>query len=154
MRSRFLTGVTMMAVLAGGLAPAPLTIAYAKPGTSQQGFCRNADPLPRLDTEAQAPSPRVNSGIKTKGEKRMRAGAAREDSAVVEELSPVYAPEPPMPPPPPPPPPPPMAPPPPSYEPPPVGSTSEVVVTGSARAATDAGSSKVAAPPGPGSSSD
>ncbi len=154
MRSRFLTGATMMAVVAGGLAPAPLTIAYAKPGTSQLGFCRNADPLPRLDNEAPAPKPQVNVSTKTKGGERVskRSGAVREEAISVDAAAPIYAPEPPMPPPPPPPPP--MAPPPPSYEPPPVGSTSEVVVTGSARAASDAGSSRIAAPPVPGSSSD
>lgn len=53
MRSRILVGTTMMAMLMGGVAPAPFTVAFAKPAMGQQGFCRTADPLPRLDSEQQ-----------------------------------------------------------------------------------------------------
>ena len=114
MRSRFLTGVTMIAVLAGGLAPAPLTIAYAKPGAPQQGFCRNADPLPRLDAEVQPPRPQQTGVPKTKGGKRERDDKSSAD----------YAP---------------MAPPPPSYD----SAAADVVVTGSARSGSSAAVSAV-----------
>ena len=53
MRSRLLTGVTMFAVLASGPAPLPLAIANARTIDPQQGFCRNAGPLPRLDPEVR-----------------------------------------------------------------------------------------------------
>src|SRR5690606_17073120 len=52
MKSRFLTGVTAAAILAAVPAPMPLT-QTASAAPQQQGFCRNADPLPRLDPEPQ-----------------------------------------------------------------------------------------------------
>ena len=109
MRSRLLTSVTMVAVLASAPGPMPFATAQARP-VAGQGFCRTADPLPRLDPEVQ-PQQQSNHSVKTK---RDRAdGMASE----------------PMPPPPPPPPPPPlMAPPAPSYV--DAGEASDVVVTG------------------------
>lgn len=50
MRSRLLTGVTMFALLASAPAPIPFAMAHAR--FSDQGFCRNAAPLPQLDPEA------------------------------------------------------------------------------------------------------
>ncbi|SKB56049.1 VWA domain-containing protein [Sphingopyxis flava] len=52
MRSRFLTGVMMAALVAAVPAPlAPFT-AKAQPAGQREGFCRTADPLPRLGPEA------------------------------------------------------------------------------------------------------
>ncbi len=145
MRSRFLTGVTMFAVLASAPAPIPLAMAQART-TPGQGFCRTADPLPRLDPEVQPHQQQTSGGVKTKG------GSKRDrDLAMTAE---------PVPPPPPPP------PPPPSYV---DGSeASEVIVTGSrvsapalestssitTISADDAGAERSAAPPVPGSSMD
>ena len=112
MRSRFLTSVTMVAVLVSAPAPLPLAMAQARPAPDQ-GFCRNAAPLPALGPEVRPPQ-QANGGFKTHG-------AGKEDRGVT---MPVEA----APPPPPPPPPPPlMAPPPPSYD----GDAAEVAVTGS-----------------------
>ncbi len=110
MRSRLMTSVTMVAVLASAPGPMPFGVAQAR-SVADQGLCRNAGPLPRLDPEVQPQSQQTNSAMKTTGTaKRDRDG----DTA--SEL------------PPPPPPPPPMAPPPPAY----VGDdgADEVVVTG------------------------
>lgn len=100
MRSRFLTGVTMVAMLVS--VPWPLTVANARTVAKGQGFCRNAAPLPTLAPEtAQRPQ-----------QGRGEASADRRDS---ERLPPALAkPSPtllPPPPPPAPPPPPVMAPP-------------------------------------------
>ena len=114
MRNRLLTSATMVALLAS--APAPIPLAMAHSGTApDQGFCRNAAPLPQLDTELR-PQPQQSGGsIKT-------IGSSKSDR---EEVMAVEAP----PPPPPPAPPPPMAPPAPSYS--SADDASEVVVTGS-----------------------
>ena len=78
MRSRLLTGVTMFAVLASGPAPLPLAIANARTIDPQQGFCRNAGPLPRLDPEVR-PQPQQNDGpYKTRGGRDR--GPRRDDS--------------------------------------------------------------------------
>ena len=98
MRSRFLTGVTMFAVLGSGPAPLPVAMAYAMAPSVPQGFCRNADPLPRLDPEVQ-PRPQQSPGAAKTG-----GGIARDRDSAMEA---------PYPPPPPPPPPPPAPPPPP-----------------------------------------
>jgi hypothetical protein len=80
----------------------------------QQGFCRNAAPLPQLAPEARPQPQQTNGGLKTTG------GSRRDrDEAMAMEAAP----------PPPPPPPPPMAPPPPSYS--GTDDASDVVVTGS-----------------------
>lgn len=145
MRSRFLTGTTMLAMLATGPAPTPLSIASAR--TPAQSFCRNADPLPRLDAEQQVRQ-QQNSGYAKGASKRDRSGALRADMAV-------EAPPPPMAPPPPPPPP--APPPPPSYEPsssvdavstPTVGERAGILESRSESYAP------AAAPPVPGSSTD
>ncbi len=148
MRSKFLTGVTIAAILVG--APAPLPVAMASvPPAKQQGFCRTADPLPQLDPEVRPQQHQTSGGRKSAG-KRPRAEEAR-------DMPMTASPEAPMPPPPPAPPPPPP-PPAPVYDapadaavvtgarvdgspaaPPPVGSASE---------------SRAVAPPVPGSSSD
>ncbi len=97
MRSRLTTSVTMFAILASAPAPIPLAMARSVPA-SDQGFCRNAGPLPQLDPEVQS-RPQTNGSIKTRG------GSKRDrDSVMAVEAAP-----------PPPPPPPPMAPSPPSY---------------------------------------
>ena len=100
MRSRFLTGVTMVAILAS--VPSPLTVANARTVAKGQGFCRNAAPLPMLAPEtAQRP--------------QQGRGEASADMRESERLPPALAkPSPtllPPPPPPAPPPPPVMAPP-------------------------------------------
>lgn len=122
MRSRLLTSVTMFAVLASGPAPLPLAIANARTIDPQQGFCRNAGPLPRLDPEVR-PQPQQNDGAyKTRG------GRDRADDMA--EAMPM----PEAPPPPPPPPPPLMAPLSPMAD----GAAREMVVTGSAAASASA----------------
>ncbi|WP_312846599.1 vWA domain-containing protein [Sphingopyxis sp. PET50] len=138
MRKRFLTGTTMLAVLASGLAPTAQTIAFAKPGAPQQGFCRNAAPLPRLDAEVPNQQA-VQSGKPRKASR----GAASRDGAMAPPV-PVFAPEPVMAAPPPPPP---MAPPP-SYE-----SSADAASSAEMSAGASGGEAKVA-PPVPGSSSD
>ncbi|NIJ36667.1 hypothetical protein FHR22_001316 [Sphingopyxis panaciterrae] len=149
MRSRYLTGATMLAVLASAPAPLPIAAAYAKPAGGQQGFCRTADPLPRLDPEVQ-PQQQSNGDLKTSG---TRADRERSDEAI-----------PPPPPPPPPPPTPTPSAPPPSY----AGdddsaSVSEVIVSatrvGGSKAGSSASSGKSErsaepASPVPGSSAD
>ncbi|HJS12930.1 vWA domain-containing protein [Sphingopyxis sp.] len=146
MRSRFLTGTTMIAVLATGLAPTPLTIAAAR--TPAQGFCRNADPLPRLDAEQQVRQ-QQNGGYAKPATKRER-DERRADMAV-EAIPAPMAPPPPAPLPPPP-------PPAPVYE--SESGSDAVVVTGS-RVEGGLAASKsadyapaAASPPVPGSSSD
>ncbi|MFZ5725470.1 MAG: vWA domain-containing protein [Pseudomonadota bacterium] len=120
MRSRFLTSVTLVAVLAS--APAPIPPAVAQPTTERgQAYCRNAAPLPQLDPEA-TPNRQSETGHKTEG----RSGRDGDPMAIAEPVPP--------PPPPPPPPPAPTAPPP-SYE--SAGSAPDVVVTGS-RVSADA----------------
>ena len=150
MKSKFLTSATLFAVLATGAGPVPVAAIQARevPG---QGFCRTADPLPRLDPEVQ-PQQQSNGIVKTKG------GSKRDrETSMASE---------PMPPPPPPPPPPPIAPPAPSYV--DAGEVSEVVVTGSrisspalespspvtAIGADELSAERSAAPPVPGSSAD
>lgn len=87
MRSRLLTSATMFAMLASAPAPMPIAAAYARVPDWQGGFCRNADPLPRLDPETTPRPQQTNGGGKASG-KDYRTG--------------VIAPEPPMAPPPPP----------------------------------------------------
>lgn len=125
MRSRFLTSVTMVAVLVSAPAPIPFAKAQSR-FAPEQGFCRNAASLPNLGPEAR-PQQQGNDDFKTRGD----GGLAREAMPV--EAAP------------PPPPPPPMAPPPPSYS----GEVSEVVVTGSRTAdgSGDAASSEALPPP-------
>ncbi|MBJ7499539.1 MAG: VWA domain-containing protein [Sphingopyxis sp.] len=115
----------MVAVLASGPAPIPLAMAQSRPAPDQ-GFCRNAAPLPRLEPEAR-PQQQDNGGIKTRG-----------SPAESEEAMPA------------PPPPPPMAPPPPSY----AGDAAEVVVTGARADGGASKSAPAEALPTPGSSSD
>ncbi len=110
MRNRFLTGVTLTALLASGPAPLPIVAAQAAAPGWNGGFCRNAEPLPQLDPETR-PRPVPATGGK----------GGRYDS-----VAPVMA-APPPPPPPAPPPPPIMAPVA-EMAPPPAG---DVVVTGS-----------------------
>ncbi|RYD44550.1 MAG: hypothetical protein EOP63_05395, partial [Sphingomonadales bacterium] len=75
MRNRFLTGVTMVAVLASAPAPIPLAMAHSVPAPGQ-GFCRNAAPLPQLDPEVRPQPQQVNGSITTRGsEKRDREEA-------------------------------------------------------------------------------
>ncbi|HMO73248.1 MAG TPA: hypothetical protein PKC84_16700, partial [Paracoccaceae bacterium] len=52
-RSRFLTGTMMLALFATGFPSVPTTVAKTVRPAPQQSFCRNADPLPRLEAEAQ-----------------------------------------------------------------------------------------------------
>ncbi|ALC12605.1 vWA domain-containing protein [Sphingopyxis sp. 113P3] len=52
MRSRFLTGVMMAALVGVAPAPLPQVTAQAQPAGQREGFCRSADPLPRLGPEA------------------------------------------------------------------------------------------------------
>lgn len=114
MRSRFLTSVTMVAVLASAPAPVPLAMARSTPAPDQ-GFCRNAAPLPQPGPEAQPQQ--SNGSLEATGDSRRGADEAMAVEAV------------PAPPPPPPPPPPVVTPSPPSYS----GGddASEVIVTGS-----------------------
>lgn len=65
MRSRFLTSVTMVALLASAPAPIPLAIANTRSDTDQ-GFCRNAAPLPQLDPEV-GPQQQANEGDRYRG---------------------------------------------------------------------------------------
>lgn len=138
MRSRYLTGVTMFAVLASAPAPIPLAMARSMPAPDQ-GFCRNAAPLPQLDPEVRLQQQQTFGGIKTTGgSKRDREGVMTAEPA--------------------PPPPPLMAPPAPAYA---TEDASEVVVTGSSVAAPAAASSadeysaeRSAKPSVPGSSTD
>ena len=138
MRSRLLTSVTMVAVLASAPAPIPLAMAHSVP-SPDQGFCRNAAPLPQLDPEVRPQPQQASEGGR-------------------------YG----IPPPPPPPPPAPMAPPPPPPAYVDASEASEVTVTGTrispptlesaspvtAAGATDAAAERPAAPPVPGSSTD
>ena len=81
MRSRFLTSVTMVAVLAAAPAPMPLAMARSRP-SPDQGFCRNAAPLPQLDPEMQRQLQPLNGSIKTRGsEKRDREEAMAVEAA-------------------------------------------------------------------------
>ncbi len=111
MRSRLMTSVTMVAVLASAPGPTPFAMAQGR-SVAGEGFCRNADPLPRLDPEVLPRQEQANDVGKTEG------GGARDRYDAPEA---VPAPSPP-------PPPPPMAPPSPGYA--DVGDTAEVVVTG------------------------
>ena len=61
MRSRLLTSVTMMAILAS--APAPASLAQARTVAGQQGFCRNAEPLPRVEPEVQQGQGQTDYGV-------------------------------------------------------------------------------------------
>lgn len=92
MRSRLLTGVTMFAVLASAPAPLPIAAAYAKPSDGPDGFCRNAEPLPRLDPEVVPRPQQVNDEYRSTDKSR-RAKAS-------EEVEPLAPPPPPPPPPP------------------------------------------------------
>ena len=86
MRSRLLTSVTMMAILASASAPIPL--AQARTVAGKQGFCRTADPLPRLGAEVEQNQQQTGYGV---------GGKHREKVAMTSP------PPPPAPPPPPPP---------------------------------------------------
>lgn len=97
MRSRFLTGVTMFAVAMSAPAPLPFAAAEARVSPPRDGFCRNADPLPRLAPEVK-PEPPQKEPRKMGGSK-----AARETAY---DAAGPYPPPPPPPAPPPPPPPP------------------------------------------------
>lgn len=108
MRSRLLTSATMVAVLASAPAPIPLALART-PLALDQGFCRNAAPLPQTGPEVRPQPQQSYGGSKTKGDR---------EEAMVDEA-----------PPPPPAPPPPMAPPSPSYS--SADEVSEIAVTGS-----------------------
>lgn len=66
MRSRFLSGVTMFAVLASAPGPMPLAMAHVQSAAGQQAFCRNADPLPPIGPEARQQQ-QANDGRKTRG---------------------------------------------------------------------------------------
>ncbi|MGV1683065.1 VWA domain-containing protein [Sphingopyxis sp. NJF-3] len=119
MRSRLLTGTTMAALLASAPAPIPVAMAQAQPAGAWEGFCRTADPLPRLGPEARP-------------QQQERAGDGRDRDAMFE-------PSPPPPPAPPPPPPPVLAA--------PAESAKDVVVTGSRVAESSAAEATAAAPP-------
>lgn len=68
MRSRLLTSVTMTAILASASTPIPL--AQARTVAQQPGFCRTADPLPRLGVEVEQNQPQTGYGVGGKrGEK-------------------------------------------------------------------------------------
>ncbi|WP_223181385.1 VWA domain-containing protein [Sphingopyxis sp. LK2115] len=130
MRSRFLTRVTLVAVLAS--VPAPIPPAIAQPTAERgQAYCRNAPPLPQLDPET-TPNRQSESGDRADG----RGGRDGDATAMAA----------PVPPPPPPPPPPTPTVPPPSYE--SAESVAEVAVTGS-RVSADASSSVVTSPADP-----
>lgn len=136
MRSRLLTSVTMLAVLAS--APGPLPFAAAQAGArTDQGFCRNAGPLPRLGAETPWQAQQTSDGAKTKDSKRDRRTPAEA-----------------MPPPPPPPPPSPvMAPPPVAMD---SSGAAEVIATGSRVGGESASSARggagiAAVAPAPGS---
>lgn len=91
MRSRLLTGATMAGLLAAGPAPLPAASAAAKPVTGQQGFCRTADPLPRLPAETEAGQQRPDRALKSRG-------GPGHDRAMSAEPPPPPAPPPPPPP--------------------------------------------------------
>ncbi|WP_228765421.1 vWA domain-containing protein [Sphingopyxis solisilvae] len=138
MTNRFLTSTTIFAVLATGAGPIPITAIQAREAP-QQGYCRNAGPLPQLAPESQWQAQQSNDGPRAMGGKRDRGSR-------IEAV--------------PPPPPPPPAPPPPVMAPPPVAMDSsgsaEVVVTGSrvgAESASSAGrgADMAAEAPAPGS---
>ena len=76
MRSRYLTGVTMFAVLASAPTPIPLAMAHSK-AAPDQGFCRNAAPLPQLDPEVRPVQPQTSGGLKTTG------GSKRDPEVIV-----------------------------------------------------------------------
>ena len=95
MRSRFLTSVTMVAVLATIPSPLPFATASARTIAPQQGFCRNAGPLPTLPPEA-TPRPQQSSNVYKGGGKRDRA----EMKTMPEPIPAPIAPPPPAPPPP------------------------------------------------------
>jgi hypothetical protein len=57
----------MFAMLASAPAPMPIAAAYARAPDWQGGFCRNADPLPRLDPETTSRPQQVNGGGKASG---------------------------------------------------------------------------------------
>jgi hypothetical protein len=152
MRSRLMTSVTMVAVLASAPGPMPFPTAHAR-SVAGQGFCRTADPLPRLEPEVQPQQQQWDRGAKTEG------GGKRDREAVAMASEPA--------PPPPPPPPPPPAPPPPVMTPPvyvDASGTADVVVTGSRIGSSTSelpraepttalsDSERSAAPPVPGSS--
>ena len=120
MRSRLLTGTTMAALLASAPAPIPVAMAQAQPAGAREGFCRTADPLPRLGPEARP-------------QQQERAGDGRDRDAMFEP-----SPPPPPAPPPPPPPPPVLAA--------PAESAKDVAVTGS-RVAESSAEAAPAAPP-------
>ncbi len=136
MRSRFLTGVTMFAMLASAPAPIPLAMAQSRPAPDQ-GFCRNAAPLPQLAPEERPQQQQHASLHKTRGS----AERDREEAMPVEAAPPS------------PPPPPPMAPPPSSYS----GDSADVAVSGSRAVPGDASVEALPPPPAsavPESSSD
>lgn len=99
MRSRLLTSVTIVAVLGSAPAPIPLAMAHSVPAPDQ-GFCRNASPLPQLAPEVRPQQQQANGGIKTTG----RSKGDREDGMTAEPATAPLPPPPPAPPPPPPPP--------------------------------------------------
>lgn len=128
MRSRFMTSVTMVAIIAAAPPPIPAAMAYSST-TGEHGYCRNAGSLPQLGPEARPQQQQSSGGIKTKGSKRTRA-----------EAMPTMAPPPPPPPP----------SPSPIYE----ESARDVVVTGSRVDGTAREATAGASPPPAGSSSD
>ncbi|MBW8295819.1 MAG: VWA domain-containing protein [Sphingopyxis sp.] len=136
----------MVAVLASAPGPMPFATAQAR-SIAGQGFCRTADPLPRLDAEVQPQQQQSNGSVKTEGERKRARDVG-------------MAPEP-MPPPPPPPPPSPITAPSAYAD---ASSAAEVVVTGSRissspselprseTAIDSSGAERSVAPPVPGSS--
>ncbi|WP_137871072.1 hypothetical protein, partial [Sphingopyxis sp. 2PD] len=73
MKSKFLTSATLFAVLTTGAGPVPIAATQAREAPGQ-GFCRTADPLPRLDPEVQPQQQQSSNSVKTKGgSKRDRA---------------------------------------------------------------------------------
>lgn len=95
MRSRLLTSVTMVAVLSTIPAPLPMAAVSARTVVASQGFCRNADPLPRLDPEQAPRREQANGGYKSSGVRD------RAETAAMAEPAPPPPPPPPAPPPPP-----------------------------------------------------
>lgn len=87
MRTRWLTSTMMLAILATASTPIPMGVAYARSPVAAQGFCRTADPLPRLDPEVQ-PNQQTDLGASA------RAGGKHDGKVAI---------APPAPPPPPPP---------------------------------------------------
>ncbi|WP_249339998.1 vWA domain-containing protein [Sphingopyxis sp. L1A2A] len=94
MKSKFLTSATLFALLVTGADPVPVAAIQTREGLGQ-GFCRTADPLPRLDPEAQQPRQQANGVTKTK-----RGGARDRDASLASEPAPPPPPPPPAPPPP------------------------------------------------------